>query len=107
MHSRLFLHELNIDYEDKLYSYGDTWPSLNEANGVSETGTLPILEIDDQRLYQVRVLPLFRKPWTDRLFKRPVKLSIAASILPFFDTYPAVLAHTTAKQTMRSILLMR
>lgn len=50
---RLFMNELNIEYDDVLYSYDETWPSINKAKGVSLTGTLPILEIDDQRLYQV------------------------------------------------------
>ncbi|KAH8124755.1 hypothetical protein ACSS6W_007602 [Trichoderma asperelloides] len=49
---RLFLHELNIDYEDVLYTYDETWPSVNKVKDVSLTGTLPVLEIDDQRLYQ-------------------------------------------------------
>lgn len=47
------MHELNIEYEDVLYSYDETWPSVNKAKGVSLTGSLPILEIDNQRLYQV------------------------------------------------------
>ncbi|KAM0258944.1 hypothetical protein ACHAQJ_003600 [Trichoderma viride] len=49
---RLFMRELNIEYEDKFYNYDHTWPSVNKAKGVSLTGTLPVLEIDDQRLYQ-------------------------------------------------------
>ncbi|KAL7785709.1 hypothetical protein V8C43DRAFT_290794 [Trichoderma afarasin] len=49
---RLFLRELNIEYENKFYVYDDTWPSINKSTGVSLTGTLPILEIDGQRLYQ-------------------------------------------------------
>ncbi|KAL7921461.1 hypothetical protein ACQKWADRAFT_295848 [Trichoderma austrokoningii] len=49
---RLFLHELNIDYKDAFYSYDETWPTINAAKGVSLTGTLPILEIDGERLYQ-------------------------------------------------------
>jgi glutathione S-transferase len=67
----LFLQELNVDYEDVLYSYDETWPSVNKAKGVSLTGTLPILEIDDQRLYQVRALPILREN-TYRLFKYPI-----------------------------------
>lgn len=47
------MNELNIEYEDVLYSYDETWPSVNKAKGVSLTGSLPILEIDNQRLYQV------------------------------------------------------
>ncbi|KAK4072907.1 uncharacterized protein Triagg1_5584 [Trichoderma aggressivum f. europaeum] len=49
---RLFLRELNIEYENKFYVYDDTWPAINKSTGVSLTGTLPILEIDGQRLYQ-------------------------------------------------------
>ncbi|UKZ78646.1 hypothetical protein TrVFT333_006392 [Trichoderma virens FT-333] len=49
---RLFLRELNIEYEDKFYVYDDTWPSINKSAGISLTGTLPVLEIDGQRLYQ-------------------------------------------------------
>ncbi|RFU81721.1 hypothetical protein TARUN_508 [Trichoderma arundinaceum] len=49
---RLFLRELKIEYEDKLYVYDNTWPSVNDSTNVSLTGKLPVLEIDDQRLYQ-------------------------------------------------------
>ncbi|KAL7943869.1 hypothetical protein V8C42DRAFT_91766 [Trichoderma barbatum] len=52
---RLFLRELNIEYEDKFYVYDDTWPSVNKSANISLTGKLPILEIDGQRLYQVCV----------------------------------------------------
>lgn len=53
LRSRVFMHELNIEYEDVLYTYDETWPSVNKAKGVSLTGSLPILEIDGQRLHQV------------------------------------------------------
>ncbi|PTB63231.1 hypothetical protein BBK36DRAFT_1127635 [Trichoderma citrinoviride] len=49
---RVFLRELNIEYEDKYYAYDDTWPGINKSQGISITGTLPVLEIDGQRLYQ-------------------------------------------------------
>ena len=50
----MFLRELNIEYEDKYYAYDDTWPGINKSQGISITGTLPVLEIDGQRLYQVK-----------------------------------------------------
>ncbi|EGR46921.1 uncharacterized protein TRIREDRAFT_49946 [Trichoderma reesei QM6a] len=49
---RVFLRELNIEYEDKYYEYDDTWPGVNKSLGVSITGTLPVLKIDGKRLYQ-------------------------------------------------------
>jgi glutathione S-transferase len=52
--ARVFLRELNIEYEDKYYEYDDTWPGVNKSLGVSITGTLPVLKIDGKRLYQVR-----------------------------------------------------
>lgn len=94
-----------------MYTYDETWPSVNKAKGVSLTGSLPVLEIDDQRLYQVRAPPIFREPHTCTDCARapsyqPI-LNIDTSILPFSDIYPAVLAHTMAKQIMRNTLLMR
>lgn len=62
---RLFLQELNINYEDVLYTYDETWPSVNKAKGVSLTGSLPVLEIDGERLYQVRALLIFGEPHTN------------------------------------------
>jgi glutathione S-transferase len=53
-YSRVLLHELNIEFEDKKYTYDSNWPSVNDSLGVSLTGKLPMLEIDGHRLSQVR-----------------------------------------------------
>lgn len=54
--SSLFLRELRIDFEDKRYTYDESWQAIGkefQEKGLSLTRKLPVLEMDDHILSQV------------------------------------------------------
>ncbi|KAL3460743.1 hypothetical protein BJX64DRAFT_290051 [Aspergillus heterothallicus] len=43
----LFLHDAGVDFEDKRYSFNDTWQATSrelQEKGISKTGKVPVLE---------------------------------------------------------------
>lgn len=53
--TRLFFHELKIEYKDVLYNYGEEWEKQKDQLKLNLTGSLPVLEIDGHSLSQVRI----------------------------------------------------
>ncbi|KAF4342491.1 tol [Fusarium beomiforme] len=52
---KLFLKDAGIDFEEKRYTYPDTWPETSKKlkeQGITRTGTLPSLEYKGQILIQ-------------------------------------------------------
>ncbi|KAH8891184.1 hypothetical protein GQ53DRAFT_687416 [Thozetella sp. PMI_491] len=49
---RLFLREIGVEFEDKRYSYNETWAATDKSLGLTLTGKLPLLEIDGHKLSQ-------------------------------------------------------